>query len=140
MKKICLIIFLIIARGAFSQPDITHFGWKHSLVAALNLTQVSYRDWASAGVNPLAFGALVAGQSAEDELKTNWTTGYKFAFGETKLDDKEIRKTDDIIDILSVLTYKTGVYVNPFASIQFTTQFTTGYKYAEDSADTRTAV
>lgn len=142
MKKYLLVPALLVCSVSlvFAQKDSIIYGWKNVLAASLNLTQTSYTDWTGGGDNAIAFDGIVAGQSIDDELHTNWTTTYKFAFGQTKLDGKEIRKTDDIIDILSVLTYKLDAYVNPFASIQFTSQFATGYQYKNDSADTRIPV
>ncbi len=107
--------------------------WKHTLVASLNLTQVAYTDWAQGGENALAYQAMLAGKSVQDLLSTNWTTEYAFAYGQTKLGERGIRKTDDRIDLSSVMIYKLGVYVNPFASVTFKSQFTTGYKYADTS-------
>jgi hypothetical protein len=149
MKKfifpVSLLALLLLVQGAFAQSDstkadTTKYGWTHSLVTSLTLSQVAYTDWAAGGVNTLALGLIASGQSMDDEKKTNWTTNYKLNYGETKLADKAIRKTDDIIDILSVFTYKLDAYINPFFSGQFTSQFTTGYKYANDSADTKTPI
>jgi hypothetical protein len=58
-----------------------------------------------------------------------WVNGYKFGYGQAKLGSQGIRKTDDKIDLQSVLTYKFGAYVNPFASVSLNTQFSEGVKY-----------
>ena len=58
---------------------------------------------------------------------------YAFAYGQTKLGDKGIRKTDDRIDLSSVLTYKLGVYANQFASVTFKSQFTLLWEGSSDS-------
>ena len=110
------------------------------MVSSLNLTQVSFTNWVGGGDNSLAYNAGIDGKSVDDEVRTNWTTNYKFSFGQAELSDKGIRKTDDNIDVQSLLTYKLGVYVNPYASIAMKSQFTTGYKYNNDSANTKTAV
>ncbi len=131
------IVFLLCYSSAVAQKPDTVFGWTHSLIAGLNLTQVSYTDWAQGGDNALAYVALLQGKSELNKPVTNWSTEYNFAYGQTKLGDKGIRKTDDKIDLASVLTYKMGVYINPFVSVTFKSQFTTGYKYTDTS---RTAV
>src|SRR5689334_9160950 len=103
-------IAALISSNAYSQVvDSVNPSWKHSLAASLNLTQVSYTDWAQGGDNALAYIALIEGKSIQDLASTNWTTEYKFAYGQAKLGDKGIRKTDDRIDLGSVLTYKMGV-------------------------------
>jgi hypothetical protein len=64
-----------------------------------------------------------------DNDKTNWSNAYKVAFGQTRLGDQGLRKTDDKIDFETVLTYKLGGYVNPYAAATMKTQFARGYKY-----------
>ena len=39
------------------------------------------------------------------------------------------RKTDDKFEFESVLTYKLGTFVNPYASATFKSQFADGFKY-----------
>ncbi len=103
--------------------------WKHALVAQLTLTQVSYTDWSQGGDNALAYALTIDGKEEHDLPKTNWTTTYKFAFGQARLGDKGIRKTDDIINLESVYKYKLDVLVNPYVSLAALTQFTKGYKF-----------
>ncbi len=134
-----MLTFLFIS-NAKAQTDTIKYGWKHALVSSLNLTQVSFIDWAQGGDNSLAYTFGVDGSSINDQPTTNWATTYKFAFGEAELSDKGVRKTDDNIDIQSVLTYKFEQYINPYASVAFKSQFVTGYKYNNDSANTKTPV
>jgi opacity protein-like surface antigen len=126
-------MFVLLASSATiaQVTDSVNPSWKHALSASLNLTQVSYTDWAQGGDNALAYIALIEGKSVQDLASTNWATEYKFAYGQAKLGDKGIRKTDDKIDLSSIILYKMDVYVNPFASISFKSQFSTGYKYTD---------
>jgi hypothetical protein len=62
---------------------------------------------------------------------TDWMTTYKFKFGQTKLAGQEIRKTDDEINLESMLTYKVGVHVNPYVAASLLTQFSAGYNYTD---------
>ena len=133
-QYILVLCFCIVALRISAQTtDSIKSPWKHTLVASLNLAQVAYTDWAQGGENALAYQAILGGKSIQDLSSTNWTTEYAFAYGQTKLGDKGIRKTDDRIDLSSVMTYKLGVYVNPYASATFKSQFTTGYKYGDTS-------
>jgi hypothetical protein len=50
-------------------------------------------------------------------------------FGQTRLGDQGLRKTDDIIDLASVFVYKLGVHINPYVAATMKTQFAKGYKY-----------
>jgi hypothetical protein len=107
--------------------------WKHSLVGALNLTEVGFKDWAKGGEGALSWTLTFDGKSVNDLEKTNWTTSYKAAFGQTKLETQDdYRKTEDKLDVESVFAYKLSLYVNPFVSGTLKTQFDAGFIYEED--------
>ncbi|MBP6672523.1 MAG: DUF3078 domain-containing protein [Bacteroidetes bacterium] len=124
-----------------AQTDSTaeQSNWKHTLIAGLTLTQVTFTDWAQGGENALAYTLGIDGKSVQDLTATNWSNSYKFAYGQTKLGSKGLRKTDDKIELESVLTYKLGTHVNPYASATFKSQFDDGYKY-DDVANTKTKI
>src|SRR5437867_1668652 len=92
------------------------FGWKQSLIAGLTLTQVAFTDWAEGGDNALAYSLTTDGKSALDEENANWTSTYKFAFGQARLGNLGLRKTDDVIDFSTVYTYKLGTFINPYGA------------------------
>jgi hypothetical protein len=148
MKNILsAIIFIAItlplsvsAQEKKEDKDTLKYGWTHSLISTLNLSQVSYTDWAAGGDNALAYDLLIDGTSYNEEAHTNWTTNYKFSFGEARLANLGLRKTDDKIDLESILAYKMSEHYDPYASATFKSQFTTGYQYNNDSLHTRTAV
>jgi hypothetical protein len=99
------------------------------MVTGVNLTQVSFKDWAQGGQNALAYTLWLNGSFTQDMEKTNWSNSYKFAFGQTRLSDQGLRKTDDEIFFESLLIYKVWTYVNPYASLTFRTQFAKGFDY-----------
>ncbi len=103
--------------------------WKHSLVTGLNVTQVSFSDWAQGGENSLAYAVSGIGKTTYEPKNVSWSLSYKLGFGQTKLGNESLRKTDDKIELESVFTYKFGAYVNPYAAATLKTQFATGYKY-----------
>lgn len=105
------------------------YGWKHGMVGTLTLTQVAFTDWAQGGENALAWALGIDGKSANEQEHTIWTNTYKFGFGQTRLGDQGIRKTDDRIDLESVLTWRLGEKVNPYAAASLKTQFARGHKY-----------
>ena len=122
-------LLLLCASTALAQPNPDTSRWKHSVVAGLTATQVSYTDWAQGGENALAWTATLDGKSSLLPANYDWTTTYNFAYGNTKLGTQGIRKTDDKIDIASTLTYKVDVYVNPYIAATFKSQFSKGYTY-----------
>ncbi|HLX12143.1 MAG TPA: DUF3078 domain-containing protein [Bacteroidota bacterium] len=134
-------LLLLICSSAFSQgADSTKSTpadtlWKHSLVAGLNLTQVSYTDWVAGGQNALAYTVVINGRSIYNGPTYNWDNIYNFAFGQTRLGDQGLRKTDDKIDLGTTLTYKVGSLFNPYANATLKSQFSTGYLYATPTGD-----
>lgn len=143
MKVLNMLIVVVVATTGmiWGQEDTLKkptYGWTHGMVGGVTLTQVAYTDWAQGGENSLAWTLTLEGKSANDQQDLNWANSYKFGFGQTRLGSQGIRKTDDRIDLESVLTYKMGTYVNPYAAASFKSQFARGYKY--DSGGGQTAV
>lgn len=142
MKLYISILSLVLVTSiSFSQQDTAKapvYGWTHNVVAGLTLTQVAFSDWVQGGENALAYALTLEGKSVQDLEKTNWATEYKFGFGQTRLGDQGLRKTDDKIDLSSVLTYKLDVYVNPYGAVTFKSQFAKGFTY--DAGGNRTPV
>ena len=103
--------------------------WKNSLVTAFNVTQVSFTDWAQGGENALAYAVSGVGKTTYEPKNVTWTFSYKLGFGQTKLGDQPLRKSDDKIELETVFAYQFGAYVNPYAAATLKTQFATGYKY-----------
>lgn len=135
MKHMTWIIGLLALQAIASAqtppppPPPPEYGWKHSLVTGLTLTQVSFTDWAQGGENALSYTIAADGKSADDELMSSWINAYKFAFGQTRLGNQGLRKSDDIIDLSTVFTYKLDAYVNPYAAATMKTQFAKGFMY-----------
>ena len=141
MRTSILLLTLFLATIVSAQTDSTAApsSWKHTLIGGLTVTQVSYTDWAQGGQNALAYTATVDGKSVQDLTMTNWSNSYKLAYGQTRLGNKGLRKTDDKIELESVLTYKLGTAINPYASATFKSQFADGFKY-DDAANTQTKI
>ena len=124
---------LLLLPNAVQAEDPEFEGWKHRLVGTVTATQVSLKDWAGGGEDALAWNLNLEGKSQfkPTEQKFDWTNTYKFAFGQTKLGDQGIRKTDDKIDLESVLTYMIDFFVDPYISATAKSQFAKGYEYTD---------
>ena len=118
-----------LAQEDQSTPPKPEYGWKHGLVAGLTLTQVAFTDWKQGGENALAYTLSADGKSIDEEENSNWTNTYKFAFGQTRLGGQGLRKTDDVIDLSTVFTYKLGTLINPYAAANLKTQIAKGFFY-----------
>ncbi|HEY4612086.1 MAG TPA: DUF3078 domain-containing protein, partial [Bacteroidota bacterium] len=131
MRSTLLIVVIVSSQALAFQhraPDSLK-QWKHSLVSALTFTQVSYSNWTQGGQNSLAYTVSADGKTDWDVETMNWSNAFKLAFGQTRLGDQGLRKTDDKIDLQTVFTYKLGAYVNPYASATMKTQFAEGKQY-----------
>jgi hypothetical protein len=124
-------------RAAKLQQDTTKpFGWTHNLVAGVNLTQVSFKDWVQGGENALAYTVWLNGSSVQDLEMTNWANTYKLAFGQTRLGTQGLKKTNDEIYFESLLIYKLWTQINPYLSATLRTQFASGFTYDDKGNET----
>ncbi len=139
-----LLLFGCIARGIaqsdqekrfqetaqkIGQDTSKEYGWKHNMIAGLNLSEVSFKDWAQGGENALSYTVYLNGFSVQNLEFTNWTNSYKLDFGQTRLGSQGLQKTDDDIYFESLLIYKFGLYINPYVSATLRTQFAKGFVY-----------
>jgi hypothetical protein len=139
MKKLfrCALLLCSLPSFSYTQATPDSLGpWKHRVIGALTFTQVSYSNWAQGGQNALAYTATLDGRTQRNSEKTDWATTYKFAYGQTRLGDQGLRKTDDKIDLQSVFTYKYGPNINPYVSATLKTQFAEGFNYDNEGHGT----
>ena len=138
MKKVTLVALTLFSLNVFAQTDTTApplYGWTHSMAAGLTLSQIALTDWSAGGDNALSWALSLDGKSTNDQEKLNWVNTYKFAFGQARIADVGLRKTDDKIDLESILTYKLNQCINPYAGVTFKSQFAPGYKYGTPTGD-----
>lgn len=131
-------VFLLI-QASIAQTDTTK-PWTHTLVSGLTISQISFTNWAGGGDNALSWTVTADGKSVRDDEKANWASGYKVAFGQARISDAGLRKTEDRIELESIYTLKLNQYVNPYAAATLKTQFAKGYKYDTPTPGTNTAV
>jgi hypothetical protein len=110
-------------------------GWTHSAVAGLNVGQASYTNWAAGGENSLSYTAHVNGRSMLRGPQFDWMNTYKFMFGQARLSNQGLRKTDDEIYFESLLMYRMSPHFNPYASVTLRSQFAPGYVYPDDVSE-----
>lgn len=124
--------------GAAGNDTTKQYGWTQRIVTGANLTQVSFTDWVQGGENALSYTAWLKGKVVQELEKTSWSTLYNFTFGQTRLGDQGLRKTDDEIYAEMLFIYKLGVYINPYAGASMRSQFARGYTY--DAQGNKTSV
>lgn len=132
MKHITF-VFLLITTNAFSQTEqkAPEYGWKNSMVAGLNLTQVSLNNWTQGGQNTIAWTFLLNGKFLYDQADYIWTNNLKLSYGQTKLGSADFEKSDDELFFESIYAHNVGWKVNPYAALTLKTQMSAGYKMIE---------
>ena len=135
MKNVFLALaalpLIICGERSVAQTADTTLGWHHAMIAEIHLAEVSFTHWTQGGTDALSYIAGVNGKSIRNETNYNWATTYKLDFGQAKLNGEDIRKTDDEINLESLLTYKLGGHINPYGDISLLTQFAPGYSYSD---------
>ncbi|MCU0452900.1 MAG: DUF3078 domain-containing protein [Bacteroidetes bacterium] len=124
-----LLLLLVFQPARAQAPADSVSPWKHSLVAGLTATQVSFKDWAQGGENAFSWASTFDGKHLLDRTTWTWGNTYKLAYGQAEIGTQGVRKTDDKIDIESMLTYKTGVHIDPYFAVNLKSQFSKGYLY-----------
>ncbi|WP_338733126.1 DUF3078 domain-containing protein [Mangrovimonas cancribranchiae] len=107
--------------------------WEQTNKAGLDISEVAFVNWNAGGSNSIS--ALLSFQS---QLKYQfrhffWNTNLLTRYGINKQQEQKMRKTDDIIDISSVVGYRKDTLTNWYYSARFNfkSQFTNGYNYPD---------
>ncbi|GGH46998.1 hypothetical protein IA57_08920 [Mangrovimonas yunxiaonensis] len=145
MKNLFCLFVLFLSGYVYAQPDSLFFKvpggkieakegtWVHKNKAGLDISEVAFVNWNAGGSNSIS--ALL---SFESQLKYEfrhffWTSTLLTRYGVNKQQEQEMRKTDDIIDVSSVVGYRKDTLTNWYYSARFNfkSQFTNGYHYPD---------
>ncbi|MBF8296182.1 MAG: hypothetical protein HW389_2727 [Bacteroidetes bacterium] len=132
MKRTIVVLLVVFAGRAWSQApapqksDSSKWGWKHSVVSGVTLTQVALKDWAQGGEDALSWTIRLEGKSVLDDTLFTLGNSYKMVFGQARLGSDKTRKTEDRLEMESVFTHKLGAHVNPYVGATLKTQFAIG--------------
>jgi len=133
MKKAVGVIVLVVGMiGTLFSQEPSKGPWKKAVVGGLNMTQTGFDNWSAGGENAFAWQLSFSYKFVQDKEKTKWSNTGKFAYGATKTGAAETRKSVDEIKLESVLTYKLGSKINPYAAFNGDTQMAAGYNYKTD--------
>ncbi|MCZ7555729.1 MAG: DUF3078 domain-containing protein [Bacteroidia bacterium] len=124
---VLLLAFTVSAQAQDAEKKEKPLGWQNTLVAGLNLTQVSLHDWTQGGENTLAWTFLVNGQFNHVQADWTWQNILKLTYGQTKLGDADFEKADDELFWESIYSRNIGWPVDPYVANQLRTQIAPGY-------------
>jgi hypothetical protein len=138
MKKLLLLLMLIgISTASFSQDtepeEETKEGWTKTGQFTLLINQSAFSNWQTGGDN--SFSGNISINYDIDYVKGVWLLDNKIiaGYGLSNNDDDGIRKTDDRLELNSILGRKINKkYWSASFFMNFKTQFTDGYDYNDD--------
>ncbi len=136
-KLIILSLLVVFSTQAKAQnisiPD-SLIGWTQTWVANLNGSQAAYNNWSQGGVSTLSGTAssVFTLMYKKDQFSYGFRTNLKY--GQSKVKDEGVRKTDDLIAISNRFNYqfREDGTLSSYATIVFRTQFDDGFEYSAD--------
>ena len=124
------VLLLVLSSVCIAQTQDTLPGpWTHGLATGLTATQVSFTDWAAGGQNAFSWTTTLDGRHNWTSDPLEWRNTYKLAYGQAEIGGQGTRKTDDKIDLESIVEYNMGRIVDPYFAVTFKSQFAKGYIY-----------
>ena len=97
-----LIIGILITGTANAQKDTS---WVTGGTIGINFSQTSLTNWSAGGENSLAINSLVNVFAKYRKGKAAWDNSLDMGYGMLKAGEKDFRKNDDKIDLLSKFGY-----------------------------------
>jgi len=142
MKKFLALLFFISA-GVFAQEsekenlkkteeavakigDKKPDGWKKGGIFSLIGNQATFNNWLAGGQSSIAGNVLINYDINYKKVDWSWDNKFIAGYGLTKLKDADLQKSDDRLEINSVLGKKASGYWYYSAFLNFKTQFDTG--------------
>ncbi len=136
-------LFFFSSNFLFAQPDSLFFqkkknneiklGWHTKKEVGIYLNQVSFTNWNAGGTNSIS-GIITGKASAKYKQKRwFWNSSLNLRYGLNKQEDKELRKTEDVIEVISNVGLEKNPESNWFYSARFSfnTQFAKGFNYPD---------
>lgn len=131
-KSILVLLFFSFAIVNAQEKDTTLYKWIPSFVAGINVSQVSFKDWAKGGEDSYTW--TIKGDFLVKYKSDTWRfrNQLKAEYGNTQIDGEEAKVTGNEVFMESVLSLNVGWAVDPFISNQVRTQLSNGYNYKVD--------
>ena len=141
MKKTIILLTIVVAclcLPGYSDAQIIQVdsttNWKRKLTFNFNLNQASFSsNWKSGGINSVGFNALFNYKFNYKKDRNSWDNEIDFLYGFVRNDGQGFRKTVDRIYLDTKYGYQLSTKWDLFASLNFLSQFSKGYKYEADA-------
>ena len=131
MKKFLLIGILALTAqficGQESQEEVKP--WNLNGVAGINMSQVSFSNWAAGGENAVAFDITMGYSANYLKDKNMWNNRLEFAYGLNNTKTNGSRKTNDKIYLSSMYGHQLSEKLYLSYALTFESQFADGFDY-----------
>lgn len=139
--------FLIAqTNGSFpSPPDPDDIGpssdtvktqWDYETIGKFSFSQAAYKDWkGGGGVNSLAFTTTLGGTAERGGEHWAQSHDLRLVLGFINQEDREMRKSEDLIRMQSALRYRGDGFFqifNPTLALNLRSQFAAGFNYTSN--------
>lgn len=122
--------FFLLAQTDTATKPTKVSKWETKLETGLNITQASYSgNWKAGGVNSISLGTFLNAKAVRKTEKNEWTNDLQLLYGTVKNEGQELRKNADRIFFDTKFSHKISNHWNLFASINFMSQFDSGFEY-----------
>ncbi len=108
--------------------------WVKKNQAGVDLSEVAFVNWNSGGTNSFSGLAEVKIERNYADAQNKWRNRFVGRYGINSQEGREIRKTDDQLEVTSDFGYRRDTISNWYysAKFRFASQFTNGYKYPDN--------
>jgi hypothetical protein len=143
--RFSFIVLFFLIQIVQSQPDSVFFKakddklliptWTIKKEAGLLFNQVSFTNWNAGGVNSIAATVYTRASANYKYKYMFWNSSLNARYGINTQENTGLRKTDDIIEIISSVGYQADTLSNWYgtARFSFATQFSNGFNYPDTS-------
>lgn len=143
MRYLIIICLGFSAQFLWAQPDSLYFqkdtkedidlGWRTKKEVGFYLNQISFTNWNSGGTNSIS--GIITGKATAKYKQDNWfwNSSFDMRYGLNKQENLDLRKTEDVIEVISNIGLEKNAESNWFYSARFSfnTQFANGFNYPE---------
>lgn len=96
---------------------------------SLQFNQSSYSNWSAGGNNSIGVIGRINYALSYKNGEHFWDNNIKLGYGMLSISGRELRKTEDYINISSKYGYDLGQYYYLLMGVEFSSQFSAGYNY-----------
>ncbi|KYG72925.1 DUF3078 domain-containing protein [Roseivirga echinicomitans] len=132
MKKTLLICLTLLVSYAAQSQTADSVKWERKGSLGFTFANVGLSNWAGGGESSVSLGTIFNAAAVRKATHSTWKNQVDFALGGAKLGDRDFRKTDDAIILLSQYKRKINEKFGYSVSSILRTQLLEGNNYVAD--------